>query len=44
MNQETAFFKAINEVTSWELADTDLLYLRDADGKDQIRASQTENP
>ena len=44
MNQEMAFFKAIDEVTSWELADTDLLYLRDANDKDQIRASRTKNP
>jgi heat shock protein HslJ len=44
MNQETAFFKAIDAVTSWELADTDLLHLRDANSKDQIRASRTKNP
>ena len=44
MDQERSFYQAIDEVTSWEIADTGLLHLRNADGMDQLRASRTEDP
>jgi len=39
MDQEMKFYQAMGEVSTWEVAATGLLHLRDADGKDQIRAS-----
>ena len=44
MDQETEFFKAMATVSHWEIAESGLLHLRDADGTDQIRASKTEQP
>lgn len=44
MNQEMSFFEAMGKVVSWEIADTGLLHLRDADGNDQIRAAATDEP
>ena len=44
MDQETKFFQAMGNVTSWEIAETDLLHLRDADGNSLLRASQTNDP
>lgn len=42
MDQESRFFQAMSRVVSWQIADTGLLYLRDADGISQLRASRTE--
>ena len=44
MNQETSFYEAMGKVVSWEIADTGLLHLRDADGNDQVRAAVTDDP
>ncbi len=44
MDQERSFYQAINEATSWEIAETGLLHLRNADGVDQLRASRTQDP
>jgi heat shock protein HslJ len=44
MDQETKFFQAMENVTSWEIAETGLLYLRGADGNNLLRASQTDDP
>jgi putative lipoprotein len=44
MDQEMKFFKAMGNVKSWEIAETDLLHLRDADGDGLLRASRTDNP
>lgn len=44
MDQERSFYQAIDEVTSWEIAETGLLHLRNADGVDQLRASRTTDP
>jgi heat shock protein HslJ len=44
MDQEMAFYEAIGKVVSWEIADTGLLYLRDADGNDLLRAAATDDP
>lgn len=44
MNQEMAFYQAMEEVTRWEIADTGLLHLRDSDGTGLIRASRTDTP
>ncbi len=38
MHQEMKFYQAIAKVVSWEVADTGLLHLRDADGNTMIRA------
>lgn len=38
MDQEMRFYQAIAKVVSWEVPDTGLLHLRDADGKTVIRA------
>ncbi len=40
MDQERSFFQAMAKVTSWEIAETGLLYLRDAGGVDLLRASK----
>ena len=42
MDQERAFFESMAKVTSWEIAETGLLYLRDVDGVDQLRASRSD--
>lgn len=42
MNQETAFYEAMGRVSRWEIAETGLLHLRDADGAGLIRAWRTE--
>lgn len=44
MDQEQKFFQAMAAVRSWEIANTGLLYLRDADGTDLIRAGKTDDP
>ena len=44
MDQETKFFQAMGNVTNWEIAETDLLHLRDAEGNDLLRASRTDDP
>jgi heat shock protein HslJ len=44
MNQEAAFYEAITNAASWEIAETGLLYLRDAGGNDLVRASATDDP
>ena len=44
MDQERSFYQAINEATTWEIAETGLLHLRNADGVDQLRASRTTDP
>ncbi len=44
MDQERAFFQAMGQVVSWEIAETGLLHLRDEDGVSQIRASRTNTP
>jgi heat shock protein HslJ len=43
MDQETNFFQAMGKVASWEIAETGLLHLQDADGFDQLRASKIED-
>ena len=42
MDQETKFYQAIAKVVSWEVPDTGLLHLRDADGNTVIRAWRVE--
>jgi heat shock protein HslJ len=42
MDQETRFFEAMAGVGQWQIDSTGLLYLRDADGTELIRASKTE--
>ena len=42
MNQEMAFYQAMEKVNRWEIADTGLLHLRDSEGKGLIRASRTD--
>jgi heat shock protein HslJ len=42
MDQEMNFFKAIEKVSLWEVAETGLLHLRDTQGVSQIRAFKTE--
>ena len=42
MDQETKFYQAIAKVVSWEVPDTGLLHLQDADGKTVIRAWRVE--
>ena len=42
MDQEMKFYQAIAKVVSWEVADTGLLHLKDADGKTVIRAWRVE--
>ncbi len=44
MDQERSFYQAIDEITSWEIAETGLLHLSNADGVDQLTASRTEDP
>jgi heat shock protein HslJ len=44
MNQEMSFYQAMDRAANWEIADTGLLHLRDAEGNDQIRASATDDP
>ena len=44
MDQEMKFFQAMGNVTNWEIAKTDLLHLRDAEGNDLLRASRTDDP
>ena len=41
MDQEMKFYQAMGEVSSWEVAATGLLHLRDSSGKNMIRASAT---
>jgi heat shock protein HslJ len=43
MDQETSFFQAMGKVASWEITETGLLYLRDTDGSDLLRASKIED-
>lgn len=43
MDQERDLFQAMGKVASWELAETGLLYLRDANGVDLLRASKIAN-
>lgn len=43
MDQEMAFYQVMGKVTSWEIAETGLLYLRDAQGLHQLRASKIED-
>jgi heat shock protein HslJ/phosphoglycolate phosphatase-like HAD superfamily hydrolase len=40
MNQEAKFFAAMSNVTGFRIAETGLLYLTDADGRDVIRGSR----
>lgn len=42
MDQEMKFYQAVAKVMSWEIADTGLLHLKDADGNTLIRAWQVE--
>ena len=42
MDQESNFYQAMGKVVSWEIAETGLLYLRDAEAVSLIRASQIE--
>ena len=42
MDQEMKFYQAIAKVVSWEVPDTGLLHLRDADGDTVIRAWRVE--
>jgi len=42
MDQESGFYQVMGKVVSWEVAATGLLYLRDADGVDLLRASKIE--
>jgi len=42
MDQEMALYQAMGKVTSWEIAETGLLYLRDADGVNLLRASKMD--
>ena len=42
MDQEMSFYRAIAKAVSWEVPDTGLLHLRDADGKTVIRAWRVE--
>jgi len=44
MDQESKFYQAIDNVVSWEIAETGLLHLRDAEGQTQIRAAATDDP
>ena len=42
MDQEMKFYQAIAKVVSWEIADTGLLHLKEANGNTLIRAWQVE--
>ena len=42
MDQEMKFYQAIAKVVSWEVADTGLLHLKEANGNTIIRAWQVE--
>jgi len=42
MDQESNFYQAMGKVVSWEIAETGLLYLHDAEAASLIRASQIE--
>ncbi len=42
MDQEQAFFQAMNRVGKWKRAETGLLHLGSADGSEILRASQLE--
>ena len=42
MDQEMKFYQAIAKVVSWEVADTGLLHLKEANGNTIIRASRVE--
>ena len=42
MDQEMAFYEVMGKVINWEIAETGLLHLRDADGVDQLRASRID--
>jgi putative lipoprotein len=42
MDQEMNFFQAMGKVSQWEVAETGLLHLRDADGVTHLRSSKTE--
>ena len=42
MDQEMRFYQAVTKVVSWEVADTGLLHLKDADGNTVIRAWRIE--
>jgi heat shock protein HslJ len=44
MDQEKRFYQTMEKVSQWEIAETRLLHLRDADGKDLIRAAATDDP
>jgi putative lipoprotein len=42
MNQEMAFYQAMEKVSHWEVAETGLLHLRDQEATGQIRASKID--
>ena len=42
MNQEMAFYQAMEKVSHWEIAETGLLYLRDLKATSLIRASKVK--
>ena len=44
MAQESAFYKAVGVVVTWEIPETGLLHLKDADGEDVLRAWRIEEP
>ncbi|MEJ2535190.1 MAG: META domain-containing protein [Gammaproteobacteria bacterium] len=43
MDQEAKFYAAMARVTTWEVAETGLLHLRDADGETVIRAARVSD-
>lgn len=43
MDQEAKFYAAMARVAAWEVTETGLLYLRDADGVEVIRASRVSD-
>lgn len=42
MNQEMAFYQAMEKVSQWEIAETGLLHLRDGEATGLIRASKVD--
>jgi heat shock protein HslJ len=42
MDQEMKFYQAVAKVVSWEVADTGLLHLKEANGNTKIRAWRVE--
>ena len=43
MNQESRFYAAVSRAVTWEIADTGLLHLRDAEGQSVLRAYRIED-